>query len=536
MAMAEGGSGGGMAANKVKVTSPRQGFRFDSKGVGCMTEGDDSITPRLRESSFESTKDQHHPFHPKHTRSLSSLFSLGPYRAPDIPHTPANPVDAAEMIVDILPFRLQLASLGKTDIPRCTHQLMKLVLFPKGPRHFFSYTETDKEVSLILDESHIGGFPKGALNVCNVVWRAVQIEPGESGLGAEDVVSQVSRPLADINVSIMQISTYDADFTLMPECDLQRALECLSSKFSITNNPLEDLGLQVSDLKSWEASYPTSPKAISSLQDALLLDPSTRERQASLSGDSGIASSESSRPNSDLADAQQDPDPSAMATLTLGDAEQSAEDCSRTKTTRHPFNANYPHRLHITSMEESHVDMLAIKLLEIDRFFSFTQTDTTLSIIMDDATMSLFPDHTLNTHAGDWRLIAIGDGPLGFNECGIVSEFSRPLSENGISLFYLSTFSSDYIMVNDQDFEQAVARLHLTAQTSIVGVTRPDVTLAYDVRDDRSIRSSGSGTDNESDTESDVDSASEVDPEDYEGGGKDDDGLEIVFEDDSIRK
>jgi len=77
--------------------------------------------------------------------------------------------------------------------------------------------------------------------------------------------------------------------------------------------------------------------------------------------------------------------------------------------------------------------------------------------------MSLFPDNTLNTQAGDWRLIAIGDGPLGFDECGIVSAFSRPLSEKGIGLFYLSTFNSDYIMVNDQDFEQAVAVLGETA-------------------------------------------------------------------------
>lgn len=107
----------------------------------------------------------------------------------------------------------------------------------------------------------------------------------------------------------------------------------------------------------------------------------------------------------------------------------------------------------------------------MDRFFSFTQTDTTLSIIMDDATMSLFPDHTLNTHAGDWRLISIGDGPLGFDECGIVSEFSRPLSENGIGLFYLSTFSSDYLMVNDQDFDQAVSCLEETAR--IVAIDPP---------------------------------------------------------------
>lgn len=31
---------------------------------------------------------------------------------------------------------------------------------------------------------------------------------------------------------------------------------------------------------------------------------------------------------------------------------------------RHPFNFDYPQRLHITSMEESLMDVLAIRLLE----------------------------------------------------------------------------------------------------------------------------------------------------------------------------
>ncbi|KAF9572168.1 GATS protein-like 3 [Mortierella alpina] len=344
--------------------------------------------------------------------------------------------------------------------------------------------QTDKEVSLILDESHIPGFPEDTLNVCNVIWRAVQIEPGESGLGAVEVVSQVSKPLADINVSIMQISTYDADFTLLPECDLTRALECLSKTFSITNNPLEDIGIQPEELQTWDTTFPMSPTEIHSLQDALLLaSATTRGRQTSLMSllegeegsispkdrhangreDSGIGSEETSEPGSGtmsghgshvLDTTLQELNPALISSLTL--------DSDASKTRHHPFQVDFPHRLHITSMEHGLVGQLAIRN---DRFFSFTQTDTTLSIIMDDATMSLFPDHTLNTQAGDWRLIAIGDGPLGFDECGIVSEFSRPLSENGIGLFYLSTFNSDYIMVNDQDFEQAVACLQQTAQT-----------------------------------------------------------------------
>ncbi|KAG0196695.1 GATS protein-like 3 [Mortierella sp. GBA30] len=319
-----------------------------------------------------------------------------------------------------------------------------------------------------------------------------------------EVVSQVSKPLAEINVSIMQISTYDADFTLLPECDLNRALECLSTMFSISNNPLEDAHIEPKQLQTWDEAFPTSPTEIHSLQDALLLaSTTTRGRQSSIldlldgeddssSGpkrkdrhvnsreDSGIGSEVTSEPGSGsisghgshvLDDATlQELDPALISSLALDTDAKSPS--ARTRTTKdQPFQADIPHRLHITSMEHGLVGQLAIRLLESiffdnrnDRFFSFTQTDTTLSIIMDDATMSLFPDHTLNTQAGDWRLISIGDGPLGFDGCGTVSEFSRPLIENGIGLFYLSTFKSDYIMVNDQDFEQAVACLNETAQ------------------------------------------------------------------------
>ncbi|KAG0020562.1 Cytosolic arginine sensor for mTORC1 subunit 2 [Entomortierella chlamydospora] len=409
------------------------------------------------------------------------------------------------MNVDILPFRLQLASLDKSAIPRCTYQLMKLVLFPSGPRHFFSYAETDKEVSLILDESYVSGFPKGTLRVCSVIWRAVQIEPGESGLASDEVISRVSKPLADINVSIMQISTYDADFTLMPECDLQRALECLANILSISNSPFEDLGLQPSDLNSWEKSYPMSPSGVASLHDALLLDPSARERKFSLGGDSGSG-------------VKAELDPSAISSLSLNDPEHSPKGSQTVKKARHPFDANYPHRA--------------------DRFFSFTRTDNTLSMIMDDATMNLFPENSLNTHAGDWRLIAIGDGPLGFDECGIVSEFSRLLSVNGIGLFYLSTFSSDYIMVSDQDFEQAVACLRETARASdeeaSVSIDPSRSTSNQkNALEDADLHSSGSESEIGSESEPESESFSEVDPEEYDDmdAKRDDydDEVEIVF-------
>lgn len=198
---------------------------------------------------------------------------------------------------------------------------------------------------------------------------------GNTNNKTENTSESISLTLALLTFSwrgIRQISTYDADFTLLPECDLERALECLSSIFSISNNPLEDVGLQSGDLQTWEKSYPMSPSGVNLLQDALSLNPRVRDRQLSVGTDSGIASAAATAPNSDASShpgKNNEPsdlvDPALISSLSLNDPDQEPI-CSRENVVRarHPFKVNYPHRLHITSMEESLMDMLAIRLLE----------------------------------------------------------------------------------------------------------------------------------------------------------------------------
>ncbi|KAF9998475.1 GATS protein-like 3, partial [Modicella reniformis] len=325
--------------------------------------------------------------------------------------------------------------------------------------------------------------------------------------------------------------------------------------FTVSNDPLEDVGLSPSDLQSWEETFPMSPTEINSLQEALLVGAATtRGRQSSLmsitsdiannnnnnntttlENDSGIGSEGTSAPSSGngshvLDTTMQGLNPTLISTLSLKDG-------ARATRARQPFQADYPHKLHITSMEHGLMDQLAIRLLE-SIFFDNRQVlicfHSTLSIIMDAATMSLFPDHTLNTQAGSWRLISIGDGPLGFDECGMVSDYSRPLSENEIGLFYLSTFSSDYIMVNDQDFERAVSCLEEAAkEAAAVAAAAAASSLSSSLsslshHDAKSVRSidtaslSGAGSDVEAAELSPVsttsDSASDVKDDDDEGG------------------
>ena len=50
-------------------------------------------------------------------------------------------------------------------------------------------------------------------------------------------------------------------------------------------------------------------------------------------------------------------------------------------------------------------------------------------------------------------------GPLEFSETGVLASLASPLSEAGISLFVLSTFETDYILVAEDELERALAVL-----------------------------------------------------------------------------
>ncbi|MBU0546723.1 ACT domain-containing protein [Patescibacteria group bacterium] len=54
----------------------------------------------------------------------------------------------------------------------------------------------------------------------------------------------------------------------------------------------------------------------------------------------------------------------------------------------------------------------------------------------------------------DWRIFKV-QGPLGFTLTGIVSSLSKPLAEAEISIFYISTYETDYVLVEEKNLEKA---------------------------------------------------------------------------------
>ena len=86
-------------------------------------------------------------------------------------------------------------------------------------------------------------------------------------------------------------------------------------------------------------------------------------------------------------------------------------------------------------------------------FFSITKTADELSIVCDEKDI---PDNIKCEK--DWNILKI-EGPLVFSLIGILSSISSILASKGISIFAVSTYDTDYILIKNKDIDKAVKSL-----------------------------------------------------------------------------
>lgn len=89
-----------------------------------------------------------------------------------------------------------------------------------------------------------------------------------------------------------------------------------------------------------------------------------------------------------------------------------------------------------------------------DDFFFIGKTDEEISLVCPTSST---PSNTLTCDFG-WRALRI-QGILEFSLVGILSKISQLLSEKQISLFAISTYNTDYILVKNTDFQEAIVSL-----------------------------------------------------------------------------
>ncbi len=84
---------------------------------------------------------------------------------------------------------------------------------------------------------------------------------------------------------------------------------------------------------------------------------------------------------------------------------------------------------------------------------SITRTAEELSIVCEAV---LVPPNI--RQQGGWRLLQV-EGPLDFALTGILNRIAAPMADAGISIFALSTFDTDYVLVSEAELGVAVSRL-----------------------------------------------------------------------------
>jgi hypothetical protein len=92
-------------------------------------------------------------------------------------------------------------------------------------------------------------------------------------------------------------------------------------------------------------------------------------------------------------------------------------------------------------------------------FFSMTRTREELSVVCE---LSRVPV-VVQSQPG-WRVFKV-HGPFVLSEIGVLSALAAPLAKAKISLFAVSTFDTDYLLVADTTLSAAVAALEHAGHT-----------------------------------------------------------------------
>jgi len=122
----------------------------------------------------------------------------------------------------------------------------------------------------------------------------------------------------------------------------------------------------------------------------------------------------------------------------------------------------FPNRLFLVSLPKTKLDEVAHTIMKLllfplsgpDWLFNYTSTYEEISMIVTLEGLKWFPSNSVSVASKPWRALSILS-----SEHMMISEVSRLLSKAGISIYYLSTYECDFILVPENDFVCAMNSL-----------------------------------------------------------------------------
>lgn len=317
-----------------------------------------------------------------------------------------SPIEINDLIhtrLSILPQQLFLAKITKEQLQQKLYSFLHLVFLTENSTNFLSYTATNDAVSLILDKAsleHLGS--SDGFVVSKQYYRAIQIYEGEDAIEQPGYIHQFTLPMTKAGIPIIYLSTFHTDIILVEEDKLDRAYRIL-----------QDLFPKVLPLESTMKTTKISSKYSNSNN--------SNQSQMSHGGNA--------------------------KTLEL---------------------TQLPNTLSLVSFPRNRIPDFSFCLLKLllspqssedEYFFSATLTSDEVSLIVETTLLEQLPSKFVvefQRNSKSWKAIQISAGMFGFAGLGAVSKISEILANHNISIYYLSTFDDDFILVQENDIVEAI--------------------------------------------------------------------------------
>ncbi|XP_032241831.1 cytosolic arginine sensor for mTORC1 subunit 1 isoform X2 [Nematostella vectensis] len=312
----------------------------------------------------------------------------------------------------ILEHKLRVTNVKKHAISNYMHALVKISLLPHSSPKFFSFTETRDGYTVIAEDELYRELPVGeCIDVADPLWRVLTVSAGALGslnlTGISKIVKSVISPLADNKISVLIISTYQSDYVLVKDLDLLSAINCLSNNFKV----FMDKGSRL------EPVSPTLQEKMNAMQHPSTAPP------------------------------------------------------VKPRPITHPFVCPL-NKFYISSLDMKTLHQLTPIILDLmfysnsrpqrgedfEQFFHLSIVDGDISLLLDELALSRFPKGSLLTCNSEecWRMIRIGDHPLGFEQTGVVAQASEPLADADIITFCICSYKYDYQLIPESELQNAL--------------------------------------------------------------------------------
>ncbi|OWZ16983.1 hypothetical protein PHMEG_0009140 [Phytophthora megakarya] len=276
----------------------------------------------------------------------------------------------------------------------------------------FSIVAEREGTTLFMDPSGVDMFQRAGMSdlitVAPQSWRAIQIHLGPMVAEFPGVVSFLSKLLADENISILNMSTYDTDVIFVQEQHLEAAISCLQTKLSRGMHGLMEAKEAENALSECEPISTEPPSRVGDGQYLTVYPESLvlvrLQKDALRASAYGLTQ---------------------LVLLSTGDG----------------GGENEGERLETADMS----------------FWCCCETAEEVSLIIDERCLSSFEENSVIVSPDRWRGIKLSGRAYGFDETGVVAAMSGCSTDTQV--LNVSCFGSNVAFVLDDMVDEAVERL-----------------------------------------------------------------------------